>query len=152
MTGKIKVPIVGIDNTYADVPDHDHLTRQQASTDYLHGDGFFPLYKDKMAKVEPGEGLTVLINDYFALIDGHKVAYRGIKELDWSKKIVFDVSSTVGQGEMYIALKPGVDERGKKCSKEGIFFLTSERPNERGVFVLLDGSDAELDNYAFFLK
>ena len=142
MPDKIKIPVVGLDNTYAAVPDHDVLSKQQSSTDYLHGDGFFPLYKDKMAKVEPGTGLNVLINDYFALIDGYKVSYRGIKELDWTKKVTFNVSSAVGKGDMYVALKPGVDEQGKKCSKEGIFFLTNKAPNDRGVIILDDGSDS----------
>ncbi|MFH8120088.1 MAG: hypothetical protein QXS37_04780 [Candidatus Aenigmatarchaeota archaeon] len=136
---KIKVPVTGMDNSYVEVPAHDHLSKVQASTDYLHGDGFWPIYQDKMAKVEPGNGLTVLINDYFALIDGYKVGYRGIKELNWNQKVTLDVSSAVGKDPVYIALKAGRDEKGVKCNKEGIFFLIEQEPNERGVFSLPDG-------------
>jgi len=131
---KIKIPVTDMNARVVEVPDHDHLRKHQASTDYF----FWPIYKDKLGKVEPGTGLTVLINDYYALIDGYKVAYRGIKELKWDQKITLDVSSIVGLGDRYIVLRVGRDEKGRRESKEGSIVITDVAPNDYGV-IEIDG-------------
>jgi len=102
MATKIKVPVGTTDAEVVEVPEHNFLTERQADADWLHGDGLWPIYKDKMAKVTPGTGLQVLINDYYALIDGMKVGVRAKKRLDWTIKVPLSVPV----GENYILLRP----------------------------------------------
>jgi len=139
---KIKIPVTDMESNVVTVPDHDHLKKFQASTDALHGRGFYPKFMDKMAKVSPGTELNVLINDYFAIIDGFKVAYRGLYELNWDQPITFDVSSAVGLGDTYIVLKADVDGNGVAENKDGIFYLTQDVPNDWNYYDLGNGYTA----------
>jgi len=98
-----------------------------ASTDYLHGDGFYPITKTKMAKVEPGDDLSVYINDYYALCDNIILAKNGVRTLDWSDKgkTWLEINRT---GEFYILLKPTDDSKKKhKKHSRGEFFLSDTK-------------------------
>jgi len=81
-----------------------HILKNLADTNYLHGDGLFPIRRDINGRVVPGTGLSVKVLDYLALVDGVYLYLGGKRELDPSVFVTVDVRSIVGKGKNYLLL------------------------------------------------
>ena len=109
--------------------DRVHIDEVMANTNYLHGDGLFPLRDgnrnliDSNGKVTAtGNTRTVTINDYLALIDGYRL---GNKVLDSNKVFVvnIEVSSPTLDRIDIICLKPSLDISGNKQHTHGDVYV-----------------------------
>jgi predicted nucleic acid-binding Zn-ribbon protein len=142
---KNTLTVTDINSQIREAPDFDVLTVVQSNTDYLHGDGFWPLYMDKMAKVTPGTGLNIRIADYYALVDGYKLFTRGLRTLKWDKYITINIPSTwVGKGDFYLLLRPkflknvdldgdGIAETPIKEHGTGEFYFDTTIPSDGAI-------------------
>jgi predicted nucleic acid-binding Zn-ribbon protein len=142
---KNTLTVTDINSQIKEAPDFDVLTVAQSNTDYLHGDGFWPLYMDKMAKVTPGTGLNVKVADYYALVDGYKLFTRGLRALKWDKYITINIPSTwVGKGDFYLLLRPkllktvdldgdGIAETSIKEHGTGEFYFDTTIPDDGAI-------------------
>jgi len=142
---KNTLTVTDVNAQLREAPDFDILTVAQSNTDYLHGDGFWPLYMDKMAKVTPGAGLNIQVADYYALVDGYKLFTRGLRALNWNKYVTIGIPTTkVGTGDFYLLLRPkllktvdldgdGIAETPIKEHGTGEFYFDTSIPSDGAI-------------------
>jgi len=126
---------------WSDAPEGVHILKHQSDTNYLHGDGLFPVAKDINGRVEPGTGLSVKVLDYLALVDGVYLYLGGKRNLSPSTFRVLDVSSIVGKGKHYILLSPKVSKWRKSTGEDedvklpgaGELYLSQTVPSDGAV-------------------
>jgi predicted nucleic acid-binding Zn-ribbon protein len=80
MVEKIKVPITGMNNTYASVPNVYHVERINVLFNSLHGDGLFPVEIKINGKVKAIGGMTLRVYDYLGAVNG-KIIFLGGKRV-----------------------------------------------------------------------
>lgn len=137
MSRVVKVPVSGTDGQFTTVPSHIHTADLVQLVAMNLGDGFFafkgnftlqdgttrPL-RELNGEVLPGQGLSVGIRDYIALIDGVVLTDKNKEQLN-PNVIVQTLSVPVGTS--YIVLKPT-----RTVEIDGV-----ERPNhDKGVLVV----------------
>jgi len=145
---RVRINCTDLSSQRRDLPEFFHVTNINKLTNTLHGDGFFPFKgteiidgvehtrKSLNGEVIPGDGLTIKVRDYVALIDGVMVV-RPPARIVFAEKFftTIDVSSVVGTAK-YLLLEPyhEIDNDGN-----------IHKTHDRGTFTLSD-TPAEVDS------
>ncbi|MFQ5621543.1 MAG: LamG-like jellyroll fold domain-containing protein [Candidatus Nanoarchaeia archaeon] len=131
---KGKPHLEGLDDDVKFAVDRYHIDKVMADTNYLHGDGLFPLREngqliDLNGKVTDGgtADMKVDVNDYLALIDGYDL---GNKELDPNKttSVLITSADTTNPRIDIVCLKPALDAVGKRQHAHGQVYAIAGVP------------------------
>jgi len=114
--------------------DRYHIDKVMAGTNYLHGDGLFPLKSngqliDLNGKVTAdGTSMTVKVNDYLALIDGYFLGDRNLNANNFEMVAIEPADGSYDRIDL-ICLKPAVDGNGKRQHTKGDAFVVKGTPS-----------------------
>lgn len=129
----------GLPETEKPAADRIHIDKVMANTNYLHGDGLFPVKDSLGALVDSngkvsadGTSMVVSVSDYIALIDGYMLGNKNLTGKVVASVTIEAADATYSRIDL-VCLKPSLDTKGNRQHAYGEIFVVTGTPSETPV-------------------